>query len=367
MSTIAITGDVRILVMEGVPSRPFGRSVESAVAGWSVIEVADEVGVLSAVRSRQVDIVLLHVSVDDTVEMDLPRVLRQVAPGAYLPVVIIADNAAEQHRCRFLNSGADDVLTAETSADEMIARICALLRVKELHDQLAASRTALQESLSREHELLAKLRRDNEYWRTLATTDSLTRVQNVRSFRDILEHEFRAARRYGLSLSLLMLDVDHFKVVNDTHGHSSGDYVLKELAVIFKRSVRDSDVVARTGGEEFSIILPRAGRKESARFAERIRREVYRRKFIVYGSDIHVTISIGSASYPADAEITDPLMLAHFADQALLKAKEFGRDRVVEFRQLDNAVRRRLRRQYLKMPLTKEEEPLCEPAVQPAE
>jgi diguanylate cyclase len=146
-----------------------------------------------------------------------------------------------------------------------------------------------------------------------------------------------------------MLDVDHFKIVNDTHGHPSGDYVLKELAVILKNSVRDSDVVARTGGEEFSVILPKADREQAAQFAERIRCETSQREFDVYGKKIHVTISIGFATYPLDAEITDAEMLVYFADQALLHAKESGRDRVVPFGELDLVVRRRLRRQHLQM------------------
>jgi two-component system cell cycle response regulator len=130
--------------------------------------------------------------------------------------------------------------------------------VKDLHDKLAASRLALQEALRRERKLLAKLRRDNAHLQALVTTDPLTHVQNRRSFRDILDHEFKMARRYNQPLGLLALDVDHFKVVNDSHGHPSGDYVLKELAVILTRSVRESDVVARTGGEEFCVLLPKA-------------------------------------------------------------------------------------------------------------
>jgi diguanylate cyclase len=149
--------------------------------------------------------------------------------------------------------------------------------------------------------------------------------------------------------------VDHFKLVNDTYGHPSGDYVLKELAVVLQRSVRQSDVVARTGGEEFTIVLPKAGPRQAARFAERIRKEVRARKFEVYGQKPHVTVSIGLASYPADAEITDQEMLVYFADQALLAAKENGRDQVVTFRQMDPSVRRRLIRQLRQIPGDAEE------------
>jgi len=313
---------------------------------WQLLEVGDPVETLTAVKSYDIDLVLLKLPVDQTIDMDMPNVLRRVAPSDYLPVVIVTSGAPDNQRCEYLDSGADEVISEQTSPGEAASRIRALLRVKELHDQLSASKAALQEALDRERKLLAKSRRDNAQLQVLCTTDPLTHVQNVRSFQDILQHEWRTARRYGHSLSLLMMDVDHFKVVNDTHGHPSGDYVLKELAVILKQSIRESDVVARTGGEEFSVMLPKADRHHAAKFAERIRGEVYKRNFNVYGQDIHVTISIGSASSPDDAEIVTPEMLVYFADQALLHAKENGRDRVVAVHQLQMNVRNLLRRQY---------------------
>lgn len=346
MGTNQSTRTAHILLMCSDLADCLRRSRRLALAGWEVIEVAESIDAFAAVKRRHVDLAVLHLPMDDMVAMDLPNVLRGVSSSAYLPVVILADSPAERNRCRFLDSGADDVICTSTSSKELIARLGAVLRVKELHDQLATSRTALEESLRRERKLLAKLRRDNAHLQALVTTDPLTHVQNRRSFADILDHEFRIARRYNQPLSLLGLDVDHFKVVNDCHGHPSGDYVLKELAVILKQAVRDSDVVARVGGEEFSVLLPRADRRQAAQFAERIRKEVFCRKFIVYGQTIHVTVSIGSATHPADAEITEPQMLVYFADQALLEAKESGRDRVVAVGDLSPAVRQRLRRQY---------------------
>ena len=316
------------------------------LAGWQVVQAGDEIEALEAAKSMDLGAAVLHFPIDEVVDMDLPNVLRAVAPGGYLPVIVVTEEPAEQQRCRFLDSGADDIFRPEAPSAELTARLRALLRVKKLHDQLCDSRAALEEALRRERRLLAKLRKDNKHLHHLATTDSLTRAQNLRSFRDILEHEFKVATRYAQPLSLLMLDVDHFKVVNDTHGHPSGDYVLKELAVILKQVTRESDVVARTGGEEFTVVLPKADPAQAAKFAERIRGEVSTRKFIVYGQQIHVTVSIGAACYPSDAEITEPEMLVQLADQALYRAKEDGRDRVVAFHDLDPAVRRRLCRQY---------------------
>jgi len=318
--------------------------------GWRTLQVCDAVEALSAVRSQNVDVVLLHMPVAEAADMDLADVLRRIAPCAYLPVVVLTEDPADRQRCDFLNSGADDIICNRISDAEMIARVRVLLRIKELQDELSASRAALEKALHRERQLMVKLRRDCDRFRELSHTDPLTHVHNVRAFKDLLEHEFKVAKRYGHPISLLMLDVDHFKVVNDTHGHPSGDYVLKELAVILRQSVRESDVVARTGGEEFCALLPRADREQAEAFAQRIRLAAGGRQFNVYGRDIHVTVSVGAATFPTDAETTDPQMLVFFADHALLEAKESGRDRVVAFGDMAATVRHRLRMEYLKLP-----------------
>jgi diguanylate cyclase (GGDEF)-like protein len=313
---------------------------------WQILRAKDAVETFAAVKSRRIDLVVLHYPEDEAADLDLPDVLRKVAPADYLPVLILVDELEDRTKCKHLDSGADDVVSYQASIDEIFARIRSLLRIKRLHDDLAASRKALEESIRREQKLLAKLRQDNEHLQELCTTDPLTHLQNVRSFRNIFDHEFKSARRYGTCLSLMTIDVDHFKVINDNHGHPSGDYVLKEMAVILSRSVRDSDVVARTGGDEFTILLPNADREQAAQFARRIRAEVYKRKFEVYGQRIHATLSVGIATYGADDDIADQDMLAYFADQALLLAKERGRDQEASFHEIAPSVRDRLRLQY---------------------
>ncbi|MEI7835282.1 MAG: diguanylate cyclase [Planctomycetota bacterium] len=321
-----------------------------ALTGWHVQQVGDEVEALTAARNEPIDLVLLHLPIEDMVSEDLPNVLRRVYQGSYLPVMIMASGPAEEQRCRFLHSGADDVVCVSTGPAEVVARAAALLRIKRLHDQLSASHDALQQSLSRERKLLARLRRDNEQLQRLATTDALTHLQNLRSFQDILAHQFRTAKRYGHNVSLLTLDVDFFKRVNDVHGHPSGDYVLKELAQIFLASVRESDVVCRTGGEEFSVILPEADSGQGQAFAERIRAQTAAREFMVYGQGIHVTVSVGVATFPTDVEITDPALLVFFSDRALLHAKQTGRNRVVSCGDLPAPIRAAFRADFLSAP-----------------
>lgn len=338
-----------ILIMDRKPESLGMLSRLLQDAGHQTFEATDMAETLSCISARPVDLVMLSLSPNETVDTDFTRAARDASPVPYLPVIVLFDQTHADRASEYLDIGADDVICIDTEQSEIMARVRSLLRIKDLHAQLEASHVALQRALDRERRLMAKLRADNAQLHHLATTDSLTRVQNVRSFRDILKHEYKAAKRYNYPLSVLMIDADHFKVINDTHGHPSGDYVLKELAVIFKQSVRESDVVARTGGEEFSIILPRANRQQVADFAERIRSDAFNREFIVYGCNIHATVSIGSATYPLDAEVTNEQMLAYFADQALLDAKESGRDRVVAFHELPTEMRQRLHGQHLRM------------------
>jgi two-component system cell cycle response regulator len=348
-------GDATVLVASGDPARSSRRCGELTLAGYVTIHVEDVMEALTVIRSRNPSMVLLLPPLSGLPGTDLPNIMREAAPYTYLPVLVQADGLGRGGRCEYLRQGADDVISSETSMDEMIARAQSLMRVRELHDQLSASRSALQTSLDRERKLMAKLKKDNADLQQLCATDPLTRLQNGRSFWEILAHELKMARRYNQPLSLLMLDVDHFKLVNDNYGHPSGDYVLKELAVILKRSVRESDVVARTGGEEFSVILPKADLRRCAVLAQRIKREAAAREFAVYGRRINVTISIGTATYPADAEITEERMMAYLADRALLSAKAGGRDRVVALHELEIADRARMRRQYFEARAAQEE------------
>ncbi len=336
----------RICVMDDRQGDRSGRCAELTDAGWRVLPTDDVREAMAAIRAGMVDLVLIHLPFDGAANMDLPRVLREIVPLERVPVVILAEDLTDTERAHLLNGGADEVISRSICPAEFVARINAQLRLKDLHDELAQSHHELEHALARERCLLAKLRRDRAELRELCTTDPLTRAQNVRSFRDILAHEFKVSVRYGQPLSLLMLDADHFKLVNDTYGHDAGDYVLKELTVILQRHVRQSDVVARTGGEEFGIILPRAGAKQAGKFAQRIRKEVAAHRFVAYGHHLRLTISIGWASYPADSEVTTAEMMVYLADQALLVAKETGRNRVVAFGRLDGDVRRRLVRQH---------------------
>jgi diguanylate cyclase (GGDEF)-like protein len=163
--------------------------------------------------------------------------------------------------------------------------------------------------------------------RFLATTDALTGVANRRSLLRRAEHEFRRARRYGRPMALLLLDLDHFKRVNDTWGHFAGDEALKGLCEVCLGSLRGSDMLGRLGGEEFAVLLPETGVQDACNTAERIRDVVEKLEVAWHGRKIRMTLSIGVATLePADPDI---YALMRRADLALYTAKDVGRNRVV--------------------------------------
>ena len=162
----------------------------------------------------------------------------------------------------------------------------------------------------------------------VAALDPLTSVYNRRFGIERLNDEVARSQRSGDSLGLLMLDLDHFKSVNDTYGHIVGDRVLQSAVAATRQVLRDGDILVRYGGEEFLVILPGAGRRDLADMAERIRRSISEAEIVTGGHRLSITVSIGGAGLPEQA-VRDPAELIGIADQALYTAKAAGRDRSV--------------------------------------
>jgi len=164
---------------------------------------------------------------------------------------------------------------------------------------------------------------------TLATTDGLTQLNNHRTFQEHLAKEVERARRYKRPLSLLLMDIDHFKSFNDTYGHPVGDLVLKEISSCITSSIRVSDIAARYGGEEFTVIIPETGEEGAMVIAERIRRTVEQHVITSLERQLRVNISLGCATIPSHAENGPDLI--ECADKALYYSKEHGRNRTTLF------------------------------------
>jgi len=156
--------------------------------------------------------------------------------------------------------------------------------------------------------------------------DGLTSVANVRYLNEFLEREFARSRRHGRELAVVLLDIDHFKKINDSLGHLTGDYVLRELARVVESRVRRDELFARYGGEEFCLVLPETSREGATNYAEIVRKAIEDHRFLFDGTDVPVTVSCGVATFTPD--MSRPVDIIRAADEALYRAKRSGRNRV---------------------------------------
>jgi diguanylate cyclase (GGDEF)-like protein len=191
-----------------------------------------------------------------------------------------------------------------------------------------AERTrALNETLNKLEREVEERRQIEVELRRLATRDPLTDLLNRRSFFEQAGMEWSRTLRHDTTISVLMVDIDHFKQINDSHGHAVGDSTLQEFALLCKRSLRTHDIVGRLGGEEFGILLPQSSSEAAGLVANRLLRQIRDMTFEVAGKQIRFTISAGIAERQPDDATIDQLLLR--ADRALYAAKHAGRDQVV--------------------------------------
>jgi diguanylate cyclase (GGDEF)-like protein len=192
----------------------------------------------------------------------------------------------------------------------------------------------------------AELLLANRRMEDLVRRDEKTDLNNYRTFIERLAEQFKLVHRYGSNLTVVMFDLDHFKAVNDGHGHVAGDAVLKQFGQIMVRTARETDLVARYGGEEFAILLPHTSAAQGQRLAERVRKSTEGYRFEGNGHagngandtnsgesangearSVSVTVSAGVATFPINDRILEPHDLIQAADLALYRAKELGRNR----------------------------------------
>jgi diguanylate cyclase (GGDEF)-like protein len=240
--------------------------------------------------------------------LDGPELCRKIRAreGAYVYVILLTARDKREDRLAGLRAGADDFLTKPPDADELAVRLEVAARILAVHDALARQNARLAE---------------------LAAVDELTGVKNRRRFREDLDLLYEVASRQATLLSLVMIDVDHFKKFNDTFGHPAGDEVLRQVASALLSATRAQDVVARYGGEEFVVLLPATGVSDSRVLAGRLRAQVADNDWPLRP----VTVSVGTATTGAD--IASPEALVEAADRALYLAKRTGRNRVCHYEQ----------------------------------
>jgi diguanylate cyclase (GGDEF)-like protein len=239
--------------------------------------------------------------------VDVCREMRRHRPEPYTYILLLTANDAKESVVEGLESGADDYLTKPFHPQELKARISVGLRLLELEDKLVQAREAM---------------------RFKATHDMLTGVWNRGTILETLDREISRSRREGLSLGVLIGDLDHFKSVNDTYGHIAGDAVLREITKRMQYDVRPYDAVGRYGGEEFLILLPGCDSTQTADKADRLRRVIAQEPVDTSAGLLNITMSLGGVAtkdWPSDTAN----QILQMADTALYHAKEAGRNRVV--------------------------------------
>jgi diguanylate cyclase (GGDEF)-like protein len=275
-------------------------------AGYDVDEAEDGTIAIGGHRVKDYDVVVTDLRMP---RVDGFTVLEEVKRLELGPEVIILTGGHDQDmQCaiRALRLGAHDFLTKPpASADEVVLTVAKAVEKKRLRET--------NDRLLRELQALSR-------------TDALTGAGNRRAFEEALRHETSRAQRYGLPLSVLMIDLDHFKSVNDCHGHRTGDEVLRSVIAIVTRELRETDAVYRYGGEEFAIVLPHTTVEGAIEVGSRLVAAVAARPIDLDTTTLRVTISAGVASAKG-ADLLENDVVAQ-ADVALYAAKRAGRNRV---------------------------------------
>ena len=264
-------------------------------AGFAVVGVTGGAAALVALGRTRPHLVIADASLRGITAEELARTMTNTQDGAPLVLVGDLDSTIEERRSA-LNLGAFDYFQLPRELPLLIARTAQLVAYRQNIDRLRAE----------------------------ADRDYLTNLANRRRFRQALGHELERWRRYRFPCALLSVDIDFLKRINDTHGHSGGDTVIRHVAGALRYHSRDNDTPARLGGEEFALLLSGASGAQAALAAERLRHSVAATSLESIG---HVTISIGVAACPEHAQTERTLYAA--SDAALYRAKREGRDRVV--------------------------------------
>jgi diguanylate cyclase (GGDEF)-like protein len=283
--------------------RNHGYTVETAEDGQEAVERVSRGGISLAM----LDIMMPRLS-----GLEACRLLKGMTNESFLPVVLVTVKTDSASRVEGLKIGADDYVCKPFEEKELVARVEAMLRIKRLHDHVATARQKLEK---------------------MSVHDELTGLYNYRYLHTRLAEEFKRAERYHDPLACAFIDIDHLKSHNDVGTRVLGDNIIRSVAEVTRKCVRDVDVVARYGGEEFLVVLPSTHFGGAVTVAERIWREATEKRFTVDGAKFYtITVSIGVGLYPSrDVRTKDALVRA--ADGALQQAKRDGGNRVCVFQQ----------------------------------
>ncbi|MEN8908214.1 MAG: diguanylate cyclase [Clostridiales bacterium] len=286
--------------------------------GFKTLIATSEIKVYEEIALSNPQIILLNSNFNEGSSKKLLVDIHEKFVLDKTSIIVISNNSDFNDKLFFLSSGANDFISSNTDFLELTARI-------KLQQKTIEKYTKLQQRLK-------LLQEQNLVCKKLAMTDELTGLYNKRYLVERLKIEINYSQRYNRPLSLLMIDIDHFKSINDTYGHLIGDIVLKETSNTIYKFLRDSDIFIRYGGEEFIIVLPNTSVSASKNLAERIRKKVSQSFIKLNLIEISITISIGISRYisnKGNSSSEEINRLIHEADLALYSAKSTGRNKTI--------------------------------------
>lgn len=293
---------LKVLIAEdnSVSARILQKNIEHW--GYEVVLARDGKQAWQALQDEEIGLALLDWMMPKINGIELCKKIRQTNDRnenqEYTYIILLTAKDEQKDLIRGFSAGADDYITKPFKHLELKARLKTGKRIMDLKRQL-------QEKANR---------------------DGLTGLWNRKRLYRILEKEINRTQRIHHPLAIIMIDIDNFKAINDTLGHQSGDFVLQEVSSILKKSVRSYDEICRYGGDEIIIILPNCSFKETKKIAERIRLAVSNQKVKTECMTLHITISLGGVSTGNNLTNLKPETLISTSDEALLKAKNKGRN-----------------------------------------
>ncbi|HTZ99412.1 MAG TPA: diguanylate cyclase [Candidatus Aquilonibacter sp.] len=300
------SGTVKVLIADD--SAVYRKLVERTLdpESCSVLVARDGSEAIEIIEREHPSLIITDWIMPDITGLELCRRIRENKDSEYAYVILLTSNAEKENVVKGLTAGADDYLTKPFDQDELLARVRVGLRLIDLHRQIETKNHMLEE---------------------LALTDSLTGLPNRRAIETWAGRQLSGAARHGFPFWTVLVDLDHFKHVNDTYGHEAGDTVLKRFGEIIKNNTRYSDISGRIGGEEFVQVITHSVEDGVRILVERMRGQFAAERFEFGGETFCVTASFGVAGFHGKRSPEFSALLAE-ADAALYRAKNSGRNRI---------------------------------------
>jgi diguanylate cyclase (GGDEF)-like protein len=275
--------------------------------GYTTHWAKDGEEAIQEVNRLKPDLILLDVMMPKLNGYEVLRMIKEKEELKAIPVIFVTVRGETDSKVVGLRLGGNDYITKPFDLDELIARVETALRIKGEHDNLRSQNRRLSE---------------------LSMTDPLTGLYNRRYLMERFHEEIERAKRYQYPISCVIVDIDDFKLINDTYGHLKGDQLLQQLAIIMKNSNRVVDILSRYGGEEFIMILPQTNLGGAETVSERYRQLVAGFQILPGEPDLRITVSMGASAY-STSKIGTKEELLRQADEALYEAKRLGKNRVM--------------------------------------